>query len=61
MLTGNVELKAFIEVWGSDGWNLSVDFDFVIGEPDYFNYLVSEIIQYTFPKRSGWKITPRYS
>tara|TARA_B110000008_G_scaffold137198_1_gene139170 strand:+ start:992 stop:2353 length:1362 start_codon:yes stop_codon:yes gene_type:complete len=46
MLTGNVELKAFIEVWGSDGWNLSVDFDYVIGEPDYINYQVSEIIQY---------------
>ena len=46
MLTGNVELKAYIEVWGSDGWNLSVDFDYVIGEPDYINYQVSEIIQY---------------
>ena len=45
-LNGNVELKAFIEVWGSDGWNLSVDFDYIIGSPDYINYQISRIIQY---------------
>ena len=40
LLKGNVELKAFIEVWGSDGWKLSVDFDYIEGTPDYQYYFL---------------------
>ena len=40
LLSGSVELKAYIEVWGSDGWNLSVDFDYTEGEPDYKHCLL---------------------
>ena len=40
-----LNLKSFIEVWGSDGWNLTVDFDYIIGDPDFTNYKVSRIIQ----------------
>ena len=29
LLTGTVELRAYIEVWGSDGWNLNVEFDYI--------------------------------
>ena len=46
LLSGTVELKAYIEVWGSDGWNLSVDFDYVEGEPDYKYYQISRVMQY---------------
>ncbi|MDC3179035.1 peptide-N-glycosidase F-related protein [Flavobacteriales bacterium] len=46
LLSGTVELKAYIEVWGSDGWNLSVDFDYTEGEPDYKYYQISRVIQY---------------
>jgi len=46
LLTGNVELRAYIEVWGQDGWNLSVDFDYVEGTPDYPYYAVSKVLQY---------------
>ena len=46
LLNGTVELKAFIEVWGSDGWELSVDFDYVQGTPDYQYYEIAPIIQY---------------
>jgi hypothetical protein len=46
MLEGNVELKAFIEVWGQDGWNISVDFDYLAGETDYNHYKISRLIQY---------------
>tara|TARA_B100000780_G_scaffold190370_1_gene133996 strand:- start:44 stop:1408 length:1365 start_codon:yes stop_codon:yes gene_type:complete len=53
LLTGNVELKSFIEVWGSDGWNLSVDFDYVIGDPDFANYKISRIIQYNSNSLEG--------
>ena len=45
-LSGTVELKAYIEVWGSDGWNLSVDFDYTEGEPDFKNYQISRVMQY---------------
>ena len=46
LLTGTIELKAFIEVWGSDGWELSVDFDYVQGTPDYQYYEIAPIVQY---------------
>ena len=46
LLSGTVELKAYIEVWGSDGWNLSVDFDYVEGEPDYKYYQISRVMQH---------------
>lgn len=46
LLTGNVELRSFIEVWGNDGWELSVDFDYIEGEPDYEYSAVTKVIQY---------------
>ena len=46
LLTGTVELRAYIEVWGSDGWNLNVEFDYVEGEPDYKYYQISRVVQY---------------
>ncbi len=47
LLTGSVELKSFVEVWGSDGWNVSVDFDVTTGgEIAYPYYAISEILQY---------------
>jgi hypothetical protein len=47
MLTGTVELKSFVEVWGSDGWNVSVDFDISTGgEIEYPYYAIAEILQY---------------
>ena len=53
LLVGNVELKSFIEVWGSDGWNLSVDFDYLDGKPDYKNYAITPIIQYNSNSLNG--------
>ena len=46
LLSGSVELKAYIEVWGPSGWNLSVDFDYIEGEPDYKFYQISRVMQY---------------
>ncbi|MGM0636004.1 MAG: peptide-N-glycosidase F-related protein [Bacteroidota bacterium] len=47
LLKGEVELKSYIETWGSDGWNVSVDFEITTGgEVDYPYYHVAEIIQY---------------
>lgn len=43
---GNVTLRAFVEVWGSNGWLLSVDFDFQESKPDYKYYAVAKVLQY---------------
>lgn len=46
LLSGEVNLRAFIEVWGSDGWLLSLDFEVVEGEPDYPYYAVAKVLDY---------------
>ena len=53
LLEGQVELRAFIETWGDDGWNLSVEFDFEEGIPDYPYYAVSEVIAYNALSLAG--------
>ena len=53
LLTGNVSLKSFIEVWGSDGWLLTVNFEITEGLPDYRYYSVNEIIQYNSNSLEG--------
>lgn len=46
VLKGNTELRVFVEVWGADGWLVSVDFDYVYGTPDFKYYEVAPILQY---------------
>ncbi|MCL4167703.1 UNVERIFIED_CONTAM: hypothetical protein GTU68_050878 [Idotea baltica] len=46
ILQGQTELRAFIETWGDDGWNISVEFDFEQGVPDFPYYGISEVISY---------------
>jgi hypothetical protein len=46
LLTGNVALKSFIEVWGADGWLLSVDFEVTEGEPDFKYYSIAKVLDY---------------
>lgn len=53
LLQGNVEMRAYIEVWGSDGWLLSVDFDYIEGTPDYQYYAISRLIQYNANSLEG--------
>jgi len=53
ILEGNVELYARIETWGSDGWELSVDFDYIEGTPDYPYYEVEEVLGYNAWSTSG--------
>ena len=38
LLVGNVELKTYAETWVSSGWVISLEFDFLAGEPDYKYY-----------------------
>lgn len=46
VLKGNTEIRAFIEVWGADGWLVSIDFDYVYGTPDFKYYEIAPVMQY---------------
>ena len=46
LLTGNAELRAYIETWGTDGWEISVRFDYTLGKPDYQYYAVNKLLNY---------------
>ncbi|WP_206540702.1 peptide-N-glycosidase F-related protein [Kordia jejudonensis] len=53
LLEGSTELYARIETWGADGWELSVDFDYVEGTPDYPYYAIADVITYDDWSTSG--------
>lgn len=46
LLINNAKIKIFTEVWGSDGWEVTVDFDYIEGAPDYKYYSVAEVFAY---------------
>ena len=43
LLSGSVELRIYIENWTQKADIVSIDFDYIVGTPDYQNYAVSEI------------------
>jgi len=53
LLTGEVNLRSFIEVWGSDGWIVSVDFEVIEGTPDYEYYAVAPLLDYAQHSLAG--------
>ncbi len=53
LLTGSVELSAFIEVWGADGWLITVNFEIIEGTPDYKYYQVARILYYAQSSTQG--------
>ncbi len=46
LLTGDVTLRSYIEVWGSEGWLVSVDFEILRGSPEYKYSAVAGILDY---------------
>ena len=44
LLTGATELRIYIENWTAKPDIISIDFDYVVGTPDYQNYEVSEVL-----------------
>lgn len=46
LLMGDVELKIFADTWVDTGWAISVEFDFLAGEPDFKYYSVTTVIQF---------------
>ena len=53
LLIGNVELKTYAETWVSSGWVISLEFDFLAGEPDYKYYQITPVIQFNNNSLSG--------
>lgn len=53
LLTGEVKLKSFIEVWGNDGWLVTVDFEVEEGTPDFEYYAVTPLLDYAQHSLAG--------
>ena len=43
-LKNNVELRIYIENWTTKADIVSIDFDYIVGTPDYENYKVAEVL-----------------
>ncbi len=43
LLHGNIEIRMFIDTWGSGGWKLNLDFAYTAGTPDYLYSTIQEI------------------
>ncbi|MCP4442182.1 MAG: T9SS type A sorting domain-containing protein [Aureispira sp.] len=43
LLHGNIELRMFIDTWGSGGWDIHLDFDYIAGTPTYLYSSIQEV------------------
>ncbi|MBQ0769566.1 MAG: peptidase [Bizionia sp.] len=53
LLTGSTELRIRTECWNGKGYQVSVDFDYIEGTPDYPYYAVTPVIAYDDWSSSG--------
>jgi len=53
LLTGNSEIKIYIENWTTKVDIVSLDFDYIEGSPDYSYYAVSEVLNFHANSISG--------
>lgn len=53
LLTGATELRIRTECWNDKGYEVTVDFDYIEGTPDYLYYAVSPVIAYDDWSSSG--------
>lgn len=53
MLTGNVELRIRTECWNARGYEVSIDFDYIEGTPDYPYYAISRVFNYDNGSAAG--------
>lgn len=43
LLQGEFEMTMFIDTWGTGGWQITLDFDYQVGTPEYLYSFVDEI------------------
>lgn len=53
MLTGEVELRIRTECWNARGYEVTVDFDYMQGTPDYPYYAITRVLNYDNGSASG--------
>ena len=53
LLSGNVELKIYAETWVASGWVISLEFDYLAGNPDYKYYQITPVLQFNRNSLSG--------
>ncbi|WP_323789619.1 peptide-N-glycosidase F-related protein [Psychroserpens sp.] len=53
LLTGSTELRIRTECWNANGYEVSVEFDYIEGTPDYPYYAVSRVLAYDDWSSSG--------
>ncbi|MFT5294004.1 MAG: hypothetical protein ACI9YH_000010 [Colwellia sp.] len=53
LLQGSTELQIKVDTWGQDGWQVSVDFGYVEGQPDYPFYYISPLLNFMGSSQSG--------
>ncbi|MEH6537281.1 MAG: peptide-N-glycosidase F-related protein [Psychroserpens sp.] len=53
LLTGSTELRIRTECWNDRGYEVTVDFDYIEGTPDYPYYAISRVIAYDNWSTSG--------
>ncbi|WP_298903014.1 peptide-N-glycosidase F-related protein [uncultured Psychroserpens sp.] len=53
LLSGSAELRIRTECWNARGYEVTVDFDFIEGTPDYPYYAISRVIAYDDWSSSG--------
>lgn len=53
LLTGNTELRVYTECWNARGYQVSIDFDYVEGTPDYPYYEIARMFNYDGNSLSG--------
>ena len=44
LLKDSAELRIYIENWTAKADIVSIDFDYIVGTPDYENYAISEVL-----------------
>jgi Peptide-N-glycosidase F, N terminal./Peptide-N-glycosidase F, C terminal. len=45
LLQGDVDIRMFIDTWGTGGWQIRLDFEYIAGEPEYDYTEVEELWQ----------------
>ncbi|WP_405376962.1 peptide-N-glycosidase F-related protein [Nonlabens sp. Asnod3-A02] len=53
LLNGNVELRIRTECWNARGYEVSVDFDYIEGTPDYAYYGITRVLNYDNGSAAG--------
>lgn len=58
LLQGEFDMQMFIDTWGTGGWQITLDFEYQKGTPEYLYSQVDEIWDGTFPLGNPTNLQP---